>query len=142
MPDYRSDRPVGLVLYALPNGNTIEQTAGKKMAPGDDWHFDIQHIAAQTRFLRERIEGYNLVVAYLEADQKSWPAWKKAHPDHAGVLYVRATLRAKIGDIGAAVRDLRRVLEIQPDHRDAKHDIELLLLRQRQGGLLTKLFKR
>ena len=86
VPDYRSDRPVGLVLYALPNGNTIEQTAGKKMAPGDDWHFDIQHIAAQTRFLRERIEGYNLVVAYLETDQKSWPAWKKAHPDHADLI--------------------------------------------------------
>ena len=80
---YRPGRPIGLVLYALPNGNTIEQTAGKRLAPGDDWHFDIQHIAAQTRFLRERIEEYNLVIAYLEADQKSWPAWKKAHPDHA-----------------------------------------------------------
>jgi hypothetical protein len=77
---------VGIVLYALPNGNTIEQTAGKRMAPGDDWHFDIQHIAAQTRFLRERTDTHNLVVAYLETSQKSWPAWKQAHPDHAGLI--------------------------------------------------------
>ncbi|MCK7541677.1 MAG: hypothetical protein MZV63_67720 [Marinilabiliales bacterium] len=41
-----------LILYALPNGNTIEQTFGKKLHAGDDWHFDIQHIGAQTRFLR------------------------------------------------------------------------------------------
>src|SRR6187401_1165988 len=46
-----------LVLFALPNGNSIEWTKGKKMykgtpseKTGDDWHFDIQHIAAQTRF--------------------------------------------------------------------------------------------
>ena len=30
--------------FALPNGNTTEQTMGKQMQPGDDWHFDIQHI--------------------------------------------------------------------------------------------------
>jgi hypothetical protein len=41
-----------LVLFALPNGNSIEWTKGKKMKPGDDWHFDIQHIAAQTRLVR------------------------------------------------------------------------------------------
>ena len=44
-----------LVLYALPNGNTIEQTFGKRLHEGDDWHFDIQHIGAQTRFLRSVI---------------------------------------------------------------------------------------
>ena len=46
-------KPVGLALYALPNGNTIEQTVGKILEPGDDWHYDIQHIGAQTRFLRQ-----------------------------------------------------------------------------------------
>ncbi len=47
------DRPVSqlkkhtqLILFALPNGNTTAQTMGKKMEPGDDWHFDIQHIKA------------------------------------------------------------------------------------------------
>ncbi len=66
-----------LVLYALPNGNSIEWTKGKKMKAGDDWHFDIQHIAAQTRFVRELDKKNNYIVAYLMAEQKSWPAWKR-----------------------------------------------------------------
>lgn len=77
---------VGLVLYALPNGNTIEQTAGKQTKPGDDWHFDIQHIAAQTRFLRQQIDDYNLVVAYLETAQRSWPSWRRQHSDNAVLI--------------------------------------------------------
>lgn len=80
--NFDREKRVGIVLYALPNGNTIEQTAGKTMSAGDDWHYDIQHIAAQTRFLRERIDEYNIVVAYLETDQRSWPAWKREHPDN------------------------------------------------------------
>ena len=39
-----------IAIFALPNGNTIEQTIGKKLNTGDDWHYDIQHIGAQTRF--------------------------------------------------------------------------------------------
>ncbi|RYY00811.1 MAG: hypothetical protein EOO53_21265 [Gammaproteobacteria bacterium] len=31
-----------VIFYALPNGNTIEQTMGKLLQPGDDWHFDIK----------------------------------------------------------------------------------------------------
>ncbi len=76
-----SDR-VLLVFYALPNGNTIEQTFGKKMQEGDDWHFDIQHIGAQTRFLRRVITDRTLVVAYLENSRKSWPAWSANTPGH------------------------------------------------------------
>ncbi len=72
-------KPVLLILYALPNGNTIEMTAGKKMNEGDDWHYDIQHIAAQVRFLRNTLREYSIVVAYLEAAQKSWPAWRKKY---------------------------------------------------------------
>jgi hypothetical protein len=69
-------RPVELILYALPNGNTTAQTMGRQLAPGMDWHFDIQHIAAQTRALRER--GLTqAVVAYLEADSRSWPEWRR-----------------------------------------------------------------
>ena len=79
---------VGIVLYALPNGNTIEQTAGKGIEPEDDWHFDIQHIAAQTRFLRERLDDDNLVVAYLETAQKSWPAWRRKYPENA--IFIKA----------------------------------------------------
>ncbi len=70
-----------IVFYAVPNGNSTEQTMGKKMKPGDDWHFDIQHIRAQTRFIRRQWPGRNFVVIYLENDYKSWPFWKQKHPD-------------------------------------------------------------
>lgn len=78
---FAADKPVMLVFYALPNGNTIEQTFGKKLQPGDDIHFDIQHIGAQTRWLRQVITNKTVVVAYLEAETKSWPAWRKQHND-------------------------------------------------------------
>ncbi len=76
-------KPMKLIFYALPNGNTIEQTVGKKMQPGDDWHFDIQHIGAQTRFLRERLTNENIIVVYLENSLKAWPAWRKQFGDQA-----------------------------------------------------------
>lgn len=66
-----------IVLFALPNGNSIEWTKGKKILPGDDWHFDIQHIAAQTRFVRNLDKTNNYIVAYLMTGQKSWPTWKR-----------------------------------------------------------------
>ena len=78
---FSTDKPVELIFYALPNGNTIEETIGKKPAPGDDWHFDIQHIGAQTRWLRQMITNQTIVVAYLEAGTKSWPAWRKTYND-------------------------------------------------------------
>ena len=71
-----------LVFYALPNGNTIEQTFGKKMSAGDDWHFDIQHIGAQTRYLRKTVTDRTIVVAFLENSRKSWPAWSAATTDY------------------------------------------------------------
>jgi hypothetical protein len=70
-----------LIFYALPNGNTTDQTIGKVPKPGDDWHYDIQHIGAQTRFLRELLKDEAVVVVYLEAQSRSWPAWRKAHGD-------------------------------------------------------------
>ncbi len=53
---FEKDDRVLLVIYALPNGNSIEQTFGKNLKEGDDWHFNIQHIGAQTRFLRNIIK--------------------------------------------------------------------------------------
>jgi hypothetical protein len=79
--EYRPGRRTRLVLYALPNGNTIEQTKGKRTVAGDDWHFDIQHIAAQTRWLRARLTNETVVIAYLEAGTRSWPAWRQMHGD-------------------------------------------------------------
>ncbi|MBL0269315.1 MAG: hypothetical protein IPP99_11775 [Chitinophagaceae bacterium] len=77
----QSKRPTVLVLYALPNGNSTAQTMGKKMQEGDDWHFDIQHIRAQTAFIRREWKKTNLIVVYLENNYRSWPAWKQKHPD-------------------------------------------------------------
>ena len=70
-----------LLFYALPNGNTIEQTLGKQLQASNDWHYDIQHIAAQTRFLRREQPDKNVVVVLLEAKGLSWPAWRKKHGD-------------------------------------------------------------
>lgn len=78
---FATNKPVLLVFYALPNGNSIEQTVGKKLQAADDWHSDIQHIGAQTRWLRQVITNKTIVVAYLEAGMKSWPAWRKKHGD-------------------------------------------------------------
>jgi hypothetical protein len=72
-----SGKPLKLVFYALPNGNTIEQTIGKKLNPGEDWHFNIQHVGAQMRFVRELCPDSNWVIVYLEAAGKSWPTWRK-----------------------------------------------------------------
>ena len=87
-------KKVSLIFYALPNGNTTDQTIGKKMQPKDDWHFDIQHIGAQTRYLRETIKDRTIVVIYLEADVRSWPAWRKKNGD------------AKIPEIISSVRKI------------------------------------
>lgn len=76
------NKPVRLILYALPNGNTIEQTEGRTLlSKTDDWHFDIQHIAAQVRFLRENDKRYNYIVAYLESSQKAWTAHASKYKD-------------------------------------------------------------
>lgn len=78
---FKETKETIIVFYALPNGNTTEQTMGKRMNPEDDWHFDIQHIRAQTGFIRKQLKDKNFVVVYLENDFKSWPAWKSKHLD-------------------------------------------------------------
>ena len=91
---------VDLILYALPNGNTTEQTIGKKLAEGVDWHFDIQHIAAQTRALRTRGIPQAIVV-YLEADTKSWPEWRRIHGydrANARIVEIVDQIRTAIGN--------------------------------------------
>src|SRR3989440_3967204 len=96
--DFDANKPTSLILYAIPNGNTIEQTLGAKLEPGMDWHFDIQHIAAQVRKLRQIDRDENIVVACLEADKKSWPAWRKEHGDDNGRI-----IRALVDKVSRAV---------------------------------------
>jgi hypothetical protein len=78
---FDAGRPTLLLVYALPNGNTIEQTVGCRPAAGLDWRFDIQHVAAQVRRVRELDPARNVAVAYVEADTLSWPAWRQKRPD-------------------------------------------------------------
>jgi len=75
----RVGRLTRLVFYALPNGNTIAWTVGRQVGPADDWHFGIQHIGAQTRHVRRLVPDENIVVVYLEAPGRSWPAWRGRH---------------------------------------------------------------
>jgi hypothetical protein len=83
---FNKKKPSVIVFYALPNGNSTEQTMGKKIKEADDWHFDIQHIAAQTKFVRQQYgRSKNLVVIYLANNRLSWPSWKQSH-DYKNIL--------------------------------------------------------
>jgi len=95
--DFAPDKPVRLIFYALPNGNTIAQTLGHKRRPGDDWHFDIQHIAAQTRFLRALITNRTVVLVCVETASKSWPAWRKTYGDKE-IPQIIDEIKSRFGD--------------------------------------------
>jgi hypothetical protein len=79
--DFDPNRPTRLIVYATPNGNTIEWTLGCGPAPGLDWHFDIQHVAAQVRRYREISPKENIVLACVQPDGLAWSAWRTAHKD-------------------------------------------------------------
>ena len=83
-------KPTALTFFSLPNGNTIEMTVGKKLKAGDDWHYDIQHIGAQTRFIRSKILDTNFVTIYLEANASSvplsWPTWRSKYANNATLV--------------------------------------------------------
>lgn len=72
-------RATRLIIFALPNGNTIEQTIGCKLSDGLDWHYDIQHVAAQTRLMRKLFPDEHIVLICAEAKGLSWPAWRRSH---------------------------------------------------------------
>jgi hypothetical protein len=92
---------VDLILYALPNGNSTAETMGQRAGDGVGWRFDIQHIAAQTRALRDR--GLpQAVVVYLEADSKSWPSWRARlgyERANARIVAIVDQLRALVGPL-------------------------------------------
>jgi hypothetical protein len=73
-------RATRIIVYALPNGNTIEQTLGCKLTSGMDWHYDIQHVAAQVRLLRSLIPDERIVLICAEAGGLSWPRFRSSHP--------------------------------------------------------------
>ena len=106
-------RPVELILYALPNGNSTSETMGRPPRDSTEWRYDIQHIAAQTRAYRA--QGHpNAVVGYLEAEGRSWPAWRarlgaaRANARIVGLVdELRAALGAEVAWDGPARRQER-----------------------------------
>ncbi|MCI0331680.1 MAG: hypothetical protein L0228_00465 [Planctomycetes bacterium] len=86
---YKSTR---IIVYALPNGNTIEQTLGCKMTEGLDWHYDIQHVAAQIRLLRSLMPDERIILVCAEAPGLSWPSFRKNEPD------ANAEIRSMVDD--------------------------------------------
>ena len=74
---YNPALPSRLIIYTLPNGNSIEWTEGKLLEAGDDWHYGIQQVGAQVRWLRAHDTATNLIIAYAEAPGKSFPGWKR-----------------------------------------------------------------
>ena len=77
----KADKETIIVFYALPAGNTIEWTIGKELEEGDDWHVDIQHIGAQTRFLRQTLKDKNVIIVYLQPMNLAWQAYDDKHPE-------------------------------------------------------------
>lgn len=79
-------RPTLLVIFATPNGNSVEQTLGCATAEGLDWHYNIQHVAAQTRQYRELDDSQNVVLVCIQADVRSWPAWRAKHDGSPAIV--------------------------------------------------------
>jgi len=73
-------RATRLIVFALPNGNTLEQSLGCQMKQGLDWHYDIQHVAAQIRLLRSITPNERIVLVCAEAPGLSWPTFRKNEP--------------------------------------------------------------
>src|SRR5690242_3958733 len=74
-------KPTLLLVYATPNGNSIEQTLGCGKQDSLDWHYGIQHVAAQVRALRAITDNENIVLVCTEPEGLSWPAWKRKRSD-------------------------------------------------------------
>lgn len=80
------ENPSRVILFATPNGSTIEQTSGCQKKEGRDWHFDIQHIAAQHRAWQFQNQRENLILVCLEARGLSWPRWRATHPENPKLI--------------------------------------------------------
>ena len=106
LKEFDAAKPTVLVIYATPNGNTAEQTLGCQLTEGLDWHFDIQHVAAQWRFFRRLETTRNVVLACMQANELSWPAWKAKRPQ--GTAYIRQLVDGLAANLAA--KDVRIVL--------------------------------
>jgi hypothetical protein len=78
---YVRDNPTEVVVYATPNGNTLEQTLGRTRGGADSFRYDVQHVLAQLRLYRSLMPDHNVVLVVLEAPDLSWPSWQSKHTD-------------------------------------------------------------
>lgn len=82
---FRTERRL-LVIFATPNGNTIEQTLGCASGPGRDWQSAVQHVAAQIRQLRALDTSQDIVLAVVQAPQLSWPSFRREQPQAEHII--------------------------------------------------------
>lgn len=76
-PDQWTKPKRRLIVFATPNGNTLEQSYGAIAKEGRDWHFDIQHIGAQFRYAQLHSPEVDLALVILQPGQLSWPAFRQ-----------------------------------------------------------------
>lgn len=93
-----------LIVFATPNGNTIEETLGSKLTEGLDWHYDLQHVAAQVRLLRKLLPDERIVLVVVEANGLSWPNWRRTHEQaNATIAALLKSWRKEFGSKDAKV---------------------------------------
>ncbi|MFO1063120.1 MAG: hypothetical protein U0892_04505 [Pirellulales bacterium] len=76
-----ADHPRELIVFAVPNGNTLEETLGAVSPDAEMWRYDIQHVLAQVRLYRDRCTESAVMLAVVEAPKLSWPTYRQSTPD-------------------------------------------------------------
>lgn len=121
-PEYiNPSNPTIVIFYALPNGNSIEQTKGRNpnLVSGekDGWRYDIQHIAAQTRFLRHKDKKSNYIVVYLESALRAWTTHSSKYGESRRMYRnLIDTVRSVIADKSSGRADLEKQSIVLSSH--------------------------
>lgn len=84
--NFDTNKPTRIIMYALPAGNTVPQTVGRVKEAGQDFHYGIQHVGAQTRYLREKITDQNIVIAYVQGPRGTLNSWVDTHKNNSPEL--------------------------------------------------------
>lgn len=102
--DFDASKKTRVIMYGLPLGNTIAQTIGRIKEAGQDWHFNIQDIGAQTRALRKKYPNENIVVSYLQGPENSLNQWRKKHANSPELLVAAMDdVRKRVGAPNAEI---------------------------------------
>lgn len=92
--------------------------------------------AALAVWIRSLLGGADLAARVAELD-----ALLEARSDHVQALFYRGYLKRRIGDEQGAERDLRRTLELDPNHVDAAKELRRIAMRKpakRPSGLFKR----